>query len=64
MNKKILEAIGSFVDQNYLSAYTIEGYFGFAYLKVISREGDEIVWHCYPDKNNDIVIEIKDNIII
>ena len=31
MNVKIFEAIGKFIDNNYLIKYTIEGYFGFAY---------------------------------
>ena len=34
MNTKILEAIGKFIDSNYISAYEIEGYFNFGYLTV------------------------------
>ena len=60
MNKRILEEIGLFVDKNYISSYVIEGYFGFAYLKVTSIEGEEITWEFYLDKDDKVVIEIKE----
>jgi hypothetical protein len=34
MHIKLLEAIGKFLDHGYITQYTIEGYFGFAYLNI------------------------------
>ena len=53
MNVKIFEAIGKFIDNNYLIKYTIEGYFGFAYLKVDTDEG-EVVWNFYLDNEGEV----------
>lgn len=58
MNVKILEAIGKFVDSNYLTNYTIEGYYGFAYLKLITNEG-EVVWHYYLNSEGEVKCEIE-----
>ena len=52
MNTKILEAIGQFIDSNYISAYEIEGYFKFAYLTV----GDH-KWHFFIDQEGELQIE-------
>ena len=52
MNTKILEAIGRFIDSNYISKYEIEGYFGFAYLTV----GD-YKWHFYIDQDGELQSE-------
>jgi hypothetical protein len=52
MNTKILEAIGQFVDANYLSEFKIEGYFGFAYLTV----GDH-KWHFFIDQEGELQSE-------
>lgn len=52
MNIKILEAIGRFIDSNYISGYEIEGYFGFAYLTV----GDH-KWHFYIDQDGELQSE-------
>ena len=32
MHIKLLEAIGKFLDRGYVTQYSIEGYYGFAYL--------------------------------
>lgn len=58
MNVKILEVIGKFVDSNYLTNYTIEGYYGFAYLKLITNEG-EVVWEYYLDNEGEVQCRIK-----
>ena len=52
MNTKILEAIGQFIDNNYISGYEIEGYFGFAYLTV----GD-YKWHFFVDVDGNVQSE-------
>ena len=52
MNTKILEAIGQFIDNNYISGYEIEGYFGFAYLIV----GDH-KWHFFVDQEGELQSE-------
>jgi len=52
MNTKILEAIGHFIDTNYISAYEVEGYFGFAYLIVGGHK-----WHFYIDQEGELKIE-------
>jgi|688.fasta_scaffold1453713_2 hypothetical protein len=54
MNTRILEAIGKYVDANYLTRYEVEGYFGFAYLKVPTGEGSIIVWEFFIDSNNEL----------
>ena len=33
MNEKLLQAVGQFVDNNYLTQYEIKGYYGFLYLE-------------------------------
>ncbi len=43
MNIKVLEAIGKFVDKNLISSYTIEGYYGFAYLSIKLHHGDGVL---------------------
>lgn len=52
MNTKILEAIGQWIDTNYISAYEIEGYFKFAYLTVGGHK-----WHFYIDQEGELKIE-------
>ena len=52
MNTKILEAIGKFIDSNYISAYEIEGYFNFGYLTV----GDH-KWHFFIDQEGELQSE-------
>ena len=52
MNTKILEAIGRFIDSNYIPEYEIEGYFKFAYLTV----GDH-KWHFFIDQEGELQIE-------
>ena len=54
MNTRILEAIGKYIDANYLTHYEVEGYFGFAYLKVPEGEDDIIVWEFFIDRNNEL----------
>jgi hypothetical protein len=44
MNKKIFETIGEFIDKHYLNMYSIEGYFGFAYLIVPTSDGNQVKW--------------------
>ena len=52
MNTKILEAIGRFINSNYIPEYEIEGYFKFAYLTV----GDH-KWHFFIDQEGELQIE-------
>ena len=52
MNTKILEAIGQWIDTNYISKYEIEGYFKFAYLTVGGHK-----WHFYIDQEGELKIE-------
>ncbi len=52
MNTKILEAIGRFIDSNYISKYKIEGYFNFGYLTV----GDH-KWHFFIDQEGELQSE-------
>ena len=40
MHIKLLEAIGKFLDRGYVTQYTIEGYYGFAYLNIEERDRD------------------------
>lgn len=37
MHVKLLEAIGKFLDRGYVTQYSIEGYYGFAYLNIEER---------------------------
>lgn len=52
MNTKILEAIGRFIDSNYIPEYEIEGYFNFGYLTV----GDH-KWHFFIDQEGELQSE-------
>ena len=61
MNELILEKIGKFIDQNYISNYKIEGYFGFAYLTVYTGEGDKLIFHYYL-VGDEVVRELKQNV--
>ena len=60
MNTKILEEMGKFIDKNYLNNYTIEGYFGFAYLKLTTIEGDNITWEYYLNSDGEVKCGIKE----
>ena len=40
MHVKLLEAIGKFLDRGYVTQYSIEGYYGFAYLNIEERDHD------------------------
>jgi hypothetical protein len=56
MHVKLLEAIGKFLDRGYITQYTIEGYFGFAYLNI--REfNPEIMEHQVRQWKIDVVGE-------
>jgi hypothetical protein len=61
MNKKIFEAIGEFIDKHYfyLSIYTIEGYFGFAYLIIPVPDENPIKWK-FDIIKDEVVIEKVD----
>ena len=62
MHVKLLEAIGKFLDRGYVTHYTIDGYYGFAYLDIEEFNTDtmKIEVHRWKFDIVDEAVEIED----
>lgn len=68
MHVKLLEAIGKFLDEGYITQYSIEGYYGFAYLSipefnVDTRERQMKTWR-FNIQNDEVRIELEETVSI
>jgi hypothetical protein len=61
-NVKLLEAIGKFLDSDHVTHYTIDGYYGFAYLDIEEFNTDTMKIEVRRWKFNivDDAVEIED----
>ena len=54
MHVKLLEAIAKFLENEYITFYTLEGYYGFAYLTI-----ENVVWK-FELIGDEVIIKIKE----